>query len=94
MLAHTADSPRVVWEVGTQSTNFHTRVEVAQIHLGNPAAAANELLNSMKPLHFEMFVPNAVSGLVEIYTASHLAGPFFGTGKNADQRPSEVTSGS
>ena len=52
-------------------------VEVAQIHLGDQVVAANELLNSMQPLHFEMFVPNAAVGLLEIHTASHLVDAFL-----------------
>ena len=54
--------------VGMADQEVH--VEVAQIHLGDQVVEANELLNSMQPLHFEMFVPNAAVGLAEIYTAS------------------------
>ena len=52
-------------------------VEVAQIHLGDQVVAANELLNSMQPFHVEMLILNAAVRLAEIYTASHLVGPFL-----------------
>ena len=61
--------------VGMADQEVH--VEVARIHLGDQVAAANELLNSMQPLHFEMLVPNAAVGLAKIFIASHLAGAFL-----------------
>ena len=56
-------------------------VEVARIHLGDQVVAANALLNSMQPLHFEMFVSNAAVGLAKIHAASHLVGPFLRHGE-------------
>ena len=61
--------------------NEEVHVEVSQIHLDDQVIAANELLNSMQPLHFEMLVPNVAVGLVEIHTASHLVGAFVRHGE-------------
>ena len=63
-------------------------VEVALIHLGDQVVVANELLDSMQPFHFEMLVPNATVGLLEVHRASHLVGAFLLYGK--ESRPKTV----
>ena len=63
-------------------------VKVAEIHLGDQVVAANELLNSMQPLHFEMLVPNATVGLPEVHKALHLVGAFLWDGE--ESRPETV----
>ena len=68
-------------------------MKVAEIHFCNAIIEADELLNSMQPLHLEMLILNATIRLAQIHAASHLAGALLSTREKVDQKLSEVLGG-
>ena len=68
-----------VLAVGLVDEEVH--VQVGEIHFRYSIVAAEEFLNSVKPLHLEVLAPYVTIRLAEVHTALHLAGTLLWYGE-------------